>query len=47
MKTKFENEQARALKEAETQAYMKEQYEAQKKVLLAELREINAQLEKL
>lgn len=44
------NEQARAMHEAEdaeTREYMRIEYQERKKELIAELKEINAQLEKL
>lgn len=46
-KSKFENELARAMKEAELRLHMIQEYEARKQLLIMELREINAQLEKL
>lgn len=45
--TKFENEQQRAMKEAEISKHMKEEYLARKQLLITELKEINAQLDKL
>ena len=46
-KSKYENELARAMKEAELRKHMIQEYEARKQLLVMELREINAQLEKL
>lgn len=46
-KTKFENELERAMKEEKIRQHMRVEYLARKQLLLAELREINAMLERL
>ena len=45
-KTKFENEQQRAMNE-DVKSHMKSEYLARKQLLIMELKEINEQLEKL
>jgi hypothetical protein len=47
MKTKFENELDRAMREEQVRIHMRTEYLARKQLLLTELREINAMLEKL
>lgn len=46
-KTKFENELDRAMKEEKLRQHMRTEYLARKQLLLQELREVNAMLEKL
>lgn len=45
--TKFENELKRAMQEADVRHHIKMEYLARKQLLIAELREINDQLERL